>query len=148
MDLALNNLQRLICHRTKATNHSAASAKIYALTFSCEEITSNSLHMLDCTMLKELGIKTMGNVFAILKLTKEPSVSPVIHVKPPIAKFPHLNLEMTPQQLRKSRIDWDVFTKMTDLPPAQKNIQLNNGVNEVVQIFYHQLLPWVFLHKL
>ena len=34
---------------------SATSIKIYAQTFSIEEITRNSLHRLDRTMLKELG---------------------------------------------------------------------------------------------
>ena len=55
----------------------ATSAKIYVQTFSSKEITRDSLHMLDRTMLKELGIKTMGDVLAIIKLTKEPLVSPV-----------------------------------------------------------------------
>ena len=61
---------------------SATSAKIYAQTFSNEEIPRDSLHMLDHTILKELGIKTMGDVLAILKLTKEPSVSSVSQMKP------------------------------------------------------------------
>ena len=60
---------------------SATSVKIYAQTFSSKEITRNSLHMLDHMMLKELGIKTMGDMLAILKLTKEPLVLPVSHMK-------------------------------------------------------------------
>ena len=36
-----------------------ASAKIYAQTFSSEGITRDTMHMLDRTMLKELGIKSM-----------------------------------------------------------------------------------------
>ena len=67
---------------------SATSAKIYAQTFSSKEITRDSLHMLDCMMLKELGIKTMGDVLTILKLTKEPLVSPASHMKPPTVKLP------------------------------------------------------------
>ena len=51
---------------------SANSAKIYAQTFSSKKITMDSLHMLDSTMLKELGIKTIGDMFTILKQTKEP----------------------------------------------------------------------------
>ena len=35
----------------------------------------------------ELGIKTMGNMLTILKLTKEPLVSPASHMKPPNAKY-------------------------------------------------------------
>ena len=56
---------------------SATSAKMYVQTFSSEEITRDNLHKLDCTMLKKLGIKTMGDVLAILKLTKEPSTSKI-----------------------------------------------------------------------
>ncbi len=84
---------------------SAVSAKIYAQTFSSEEIMRNSLHMQDHAMLKEQGIKTMGNVLAILKLTKEPPVSPASHVKSLTAKLPQLNSEMTPQQFQKFRRD-------------------------------------------
>ena len=46
-----------------------ASAKIYAQTFSSEGITRDTMHMLDRTMLKELGIKSMGDVLIILKMT-------------------------------------------------------------------------------
>ena len=47
-----------------------ASAKIYAQTFSSEGITRETMHMLDQTMLKELGIKSMGDILIILKLAK------------------------------------------------------------------------------
>ena len=89
--------------------------------------------MLDRMMLKELGIKNMGDMLAILKLTKEPSVSRVSHMKPPAAKLPQLILEMTTQQFRKFRINWDVFTRMTNLPTAQTNIQLYNCADEAIQ---------------
>ena len=77
---------------------SATSTKIYAQTFSSEKITMDSLHMLDRTMLKELGIKTMGDVLAILKLTKEPLVLPASHMKPLTIKLPQLVSEMTTQR--------------------------------------------------
>ena len=73
-----------------------ASAKTYAQTFSSEEITRDSLHMLDHTMLKELDIRTMGDMLAMLKLTKESPVSlqPLAsHAKPPTAKLPQLKDE-------------------------------------------------------
>ena len=95
---------------------SAISTKIYAQTFSREEITKDSFHMLDHTMPKELGIKTMGDVLTILKLTKEPLVSPASHMKPPTVKIPQLISEMTTQQFWKFRIDWDIFTRITNLP--------------------------------
>ena len=109
-----------------------ASAKIYAQTFSSEGITRDTMHMLDRTMLKELGIKSMGDVLIILKLAKENLASPTTHVKP-TAKPPQLNSEMTPQQFRKFEIDWDVFTKMTNLSDTQMNIQLYNCAEETVQ---------------
>ena len=40
---------------------------------------------------------------------------------------------MTPQQFRKFQIDWDVFTKMTDMPSSQANIHLYNCADEAVQ---------------
>ena len=109
-----------------------ASAKIYAQTFSSEGITRDTIHMLDRTMLKELGIKNMGEVLIILKLAKENPASPTTHVKP-TAKPPQLNSGMTPQQFRKFKIDWDVFTKMTNLSDTQMNVQLYNCAEETVQ---------------
>ena len=73
----------------------------------------------------------MGDMLTILKLTKEPSVSLASHIKPPTAKLSQLNLEITPQQFQKFRIDWDIFTKMTNLPTTQSNIY--NCSNKVVQ---------------
>ena len=89
--------------------------------------------MLDRTMLKELGIKTMGDVLAILKLTKEPLVSLASHMKPSTANLPQLCSEITTQQFRKFRIDRDVFTRLTNFPAAQTNIQLYICVDEAVQ---------------
>ena len=109
-----------------------ASAKIYAQTFSSEGITRDTIHMLDRTMLKELGIKNMGEVLIILKLAKENPASPTTHVTP-TAKPPQLNSGMTPQQFRKFKIDWDVFTKMTNLSDTQMNVQLYNCAEETVQ---------------
>ena len=40
---------------------------------------------------------------------------------------------MTPQQFRKFRIDWDVFTKMTNMPRSQANVHLYNCTDEAVQ---------------
>ena len=100
---------------------------------SSEEITRDSLHMLDRMMLKEQGIKTMGDVLTMLKLTKEPLVSPASHIKPLTAKLRQLSSEMMTQQLQKFRIDWDIFTRMTNLPTAQTNVQLCNCADEAVQ---------------
>ena len=74
----------------------------------------------------------MGDVLIILKLAKENPASPTTHVKP-TAKPPQLNSEMTPQQFHKFKIDWDVFTKMTNLSDTQMNIKLYNCAKETVQ---------------
>ena len=65
---------------------SGASAKTCVQTFSSKKITRDSLHKLDHAKLKELGIKSMGDMFTILKLTKEPLAS---HPKPPSVKLPN-----------------------------------------------------------
>ena len=116
-----------------AAGISATFTKIYTQTFSSKEITRDCLHMLECMMFKELGIKTMGNVFTILKLIKEPSVPPASYIRPLTAKLPQLSPEMTSQQFQKFGIDWDIFTKMTNLPIAQTNIQRYNCAHEAVQ---------------
>ena len=109
-----------------------ASAKVYAQTYSSKGIMRDSMHMLDRTMLKELGIKSMGDVLIILKLAKENPLSPATHVKL-TTKPPQLYSEMTPQQFRKFKIDWDVFIKMTNLSDTQMNIQLYNCAEQTVQ---------------
>ena len=77
-------------------------------------------------MLKEMGIKTMGDILAILKLTKEPSVPPASHIRLLTKKLPQLNSEMTSQHFRKFRIDWKIFTKTT-------NLQLYNCASKAIQ---------------
>ena len=103
--------------------------------------------MLDRTMLKELGIKTMGDVLAILKLTKEPLVLPASHMKPPATKLPQLVSEMTTRQFRKFRIDWDIVIRITNLPTAQTNVQLYDCPNEAVQNAIINTYPDFFQHK-
>ena len=110
---------------------SVTSTKIYTQTFSGKEIIRDSL--LDCMLLKELGIRTMGNVLAKLKLTKEPSVPPASFIRLPTTKLLQLSLEMTSQHFQKFRIDWDIFTKMFNLPTAQTNIQLYDCASKAVQ---------------
>ena len=82
---------------------------------------------------KELGIKTMGNMLTIHKLTKEPTLSTATHVKPPTVKLSQLNSEMTLQQFQKFRINWDMFTKMINISTVQTKIPLYSCANEVIQ---------------
>ena len=50
---------------------SVTSAKLYIQTFTNKNLTKDSLPMMDCAILKELGIKTLGEMLAILILLKE-----------------------------------------------------------------------------
>ena len=111
---------------------SADSAKSYAATFAREKLRKENLQMMDRAMLRELGITTMGEALSILKQAKEPPTQNLC-AKAPAAKPPQLHLEMTPQQFRKFRIDWDVFTKITDMPISQTNVQLYSCADEFVQ---------------
>ena len=88
--------------------------------FSSEEITRDSLHLLNRTMLKELDIKTMGNVLTMLKLTKEPLVSPASHMKPPTAKLPQVSPEMT-TQFRAFLQTWCVRHRLSTIAYPQSN---------------------------
>ncbi len=45
-----------------------ASTKLYTLTFASKKLAKDSLLLLDCSMLKELNIKTMGEMLAVQKL--------------------------------------------------------------------------------
>ena len=118
-----------------------ASAKIYAQTFSSEGITRDTMHMLDRTMLKELGIKNMGEVLIILKLAKENPASPTTHVKP-TAKPPQLNSEMTPQQFRKfklvNQVAWayslsPIMLPFWELVKKNSNFVWNEGLEKAFQ---------------
>ena len=74
----------------------------------------------------------MGEALCILKQAKEATAQST-RIQALAAKPPNLNIEMTPQQFRKFRIDWDVFTKMTNMPSSQFNIHLYNCADEAVQ---------------
>ena len=108
------------------------SAKNHATKFADEKLTIESLQMLDHSMLKELGVTLMGKALCILKQAKDATAQST-RIQALAAKLPNLNIEMTPQQFRKFRIDWDVFTKMTNMPSSQFNIHLYNCADEDVQ---------------
>ena len=111
---------------------STGSAKTHATKSADEKQTRESLQMLDWSMLKELGVTLMEEALCILKQVKEATFQ-TTYTQAPAAKFPKLNLEMTPQQFREFRIDWDVFTKMTNMPRSQANVHLYNCIDEAVQ---------------
>ena len=111
---------------------STDSAKTHATKFADEKLTIKSLQMLDRSMLKELGVTLMGEALCILKQAKEATAQST-RIQALAAKPSNLSIEMTPQQFRKFRIDWDVFSKMTNMPSSQFNIHLYNGADEALQ---------------
>ena len=113
----------------------ASSAETYAEKFFTERLSKDSISLMNREMLKELGVKTLGDALAILK----PAVPDSQLIKAPAVKLPQLHSEMTPQQFRKFRIDWEVFAKMTNMPPAQTNIQLYNCIKKTEIIIAYRL---------
>ena len=111
---------------------SAKSVKNYAATFAREKLMKENLEMIDQTMLKELGITAMGEALSILKQAKESSIQ-TIYAKALSAKLPQLHFEMTSQQFRKFRINWGVFTRMTDMLTSQPSFQFYSCADESVQ---------------
>ena len=75
-------------------------AKNHATKFADVKLMIESLQMLDRPMLKELGVILMGEALCILRLAKE-ATTLATRVQALVAKPPHLNLEVNPQQFRK-----------------------------------------------
>ena len=112
--------------------------------FCGESITKDSLTLIDREVLKELGVTAMGHAIAILKLVKEQPLKSDSYTKAPAVKLSQLHSGMTSQQFRKFRIDWEVFVRMTNMPPAQTNIQLYNCADEAVQTSIINTYPKFF----
>lgn len=79
---------------------SVDSAKNYAATFESENLTKEILQMIDQAMLRELGVKAMGEAISIIKQAKE-FTTLTITAEAAAARLSRLHLEMTPQQFRK-----------------------------------------------
>ena len=107
-------------------------AKTHAAMFADEKPTIESLQMLDRLILKELGVILMGEALCILQQAKE-TTTQATRVQALAAKPPHPNLEMTLEQFRKLWIDWEVFTRTTNLPRSQANIHLYSCADEAMQ---------------
>ena len=79
---------------------STDSVKTHATKFADVKLTIESLQMLDRSMLKELGVRLMGEALCILKQAKEATAQST-RIQALATKPPNLNIEMTPQQFRK-----------------------------------------------
>ena len=101
------------------------SANNYADIFEDAKISMLNIDMIDKLTLNDMGIVVIGDVLSILKLGKKETGRSDQHsaVKLPSVKVPQLQAEMTSQQFRKFRVDWDVFTQMSNLPENQMNVQ-------------------------
>ena len=76
--------------------------------------------------------QTNGKALCIPKQAKEDTAQST-RIQALAAKLPNVNTEMTPQQFRKFRIAWDIFSKMTNMPSPQFNIHQYNCADEAVQ---------------
>ena len=86
------------------------SAKDYAKLLDDNGINNDNIDMLNRELLKEIGITIMGHQISILKLGKK-NESPSHQATASVAsaRAPRLRTEMTEQQFRKFKIDWQCF---------------------------------------
>ena len=98
---------------------------------------------MDRAILKMMGISAIGEALSKLKHAREHSTQ-IIYAKAPSAKLPQIHFEMKPQQIRQFWIDWEVFTRMTDMPIPQTNIQLHIFADDSVQNTIINTYPKLF----
>ena len=112
-------------------------AKKYAEAFANEGINQGNMALLDKESLEEMGVEKLGHKLAILQMWKEWNVRPVEarrynKVKP--TRAPQSTAPMTDQQFRKFKIDWQVYTSLTNLPDHKQHVQLYNNSEESVKL--------------
>ena len=73
--------------------------------FADKKLTKETLQMLEWSMLKKLGVTSVGEALCIFKQAKE-AISQTTYTKVPAAKFPQLNLEMTPPPTIQKILNW------------------------------------------
>ena len=111
-----------------------ASATEYGTKFVDEEMSVDMIPRLDRGILKEMGVKVIGDALAILSIsdTCVSASSPAV-VKAPAAKLPQISSDMTHQQFRKFSIDWNVFVTMTRPPASQIHAILYSCCDDATQ---------------
>ena len=128
----------------------AESAIKHSKQFATNKMSKETLNMLDRTTLKELGVEILGEVLTILQISKTTSEATVTTAKPPTVpsvKPPKLSLDMTQQQFRKYKIDWDIFTQLTNLDKSKYSINIYNSADENVQTCIINTIPTFFAEK-
>ena len=99
----------------------ATESAAYAETFSTSRMTELSLPVLDKATLVDIGITVLGDQLAILSRAKLKSAgAPNQDVrpkpKPPPAKLPTIEPNMTSPQFRKFLVDWRVYKNLSSIP--------------------------------
>ena len=103
-------------------------------------------HDLTKEVLKEVGVKRIGDILCILKYSnryespgdQRPLLEDVRHPqhapsKPPTATAPPIKAEMTNPEFRKLKIDWGVFQSMPTLPPMKLAAHIYTSCDSSVQ---------------
>ena len=122
-------------------------AKTYAEAFANEGINMGNMSLLDKESLEEMGVEKLGHKLAILQMCKEWNAKPVVvpqYDKVMPARAPQLSADMTSQQYRKFKIDWQVYTNLTNLPDHKQHVQLYNNSEESVQTAIINVYPDFF----
>ena len=121
-------------------------AKQYAKIFKDNRIKAAALPDLNAELLKNLGITVIGDILAIIRHSKAslqpvspgkyeaPATSvPTFKAPSAAAKLPTISADMTHQQFRKFRVDWQVYKQITALPTTHAQNHLYNACYEEVQ---------------
>ena len=105
-----------------------------------ESANSHAKTFAENKLSQDLGVSVLGEVLTILKQgtnTNDIAATPTITRQQvssiPSAKPPRLSLDMSQQQFRKCKIDWDIFIKLTNLDKAKHNMNMYNSADEEVQ---------------
>ena len=124
------------------------AAEKYAEIFDQQQMSRETLVMLDRQTLTELGITVIGDALSILRLAKsvetQATTSQSVFARTPSAKLPTLSSQMTHPQFRKFSMDWKVFVDITGLPPSQHHTMLYSCGDDEVQTAIINMYPDFF----
>ena len=102
----------------------ASSSSTYATTFVTNKITHPEELTRD--ILKELGIRVVGDAMAIIRHAKTMETNKKVEKKEtaehqfkPQISPPKIQAEMTSASFRKFRVDWQVYKQITKIPADQ-----------------------------
>ena len=123
----------------------AEDSKTYAADLHENRLTDH--HDLTKEVLKEIGVRKIGDILCILKYSNIPGHSntgdmrPLLQTvhpehtpsKPPTANAPPIKAEMTNPEFRKLKIDWEVFQSLTNLPTSQLAAHIYTSCDSSVQ---------------